>query len=116
MFQKLIEKKQKIDTLKQNCFDTRSELIVTCKGSEENEKQGCIKLAYNIESGVLEAWRAGFQPEHTYRIVGPKVSYCFAFDGKNPTGHPCKNTDCPMYCRYQKYLQAVQNLQNAKSK
>ncbi|MBR2286333.1 MAG: hypothetical protein IJ866_02665 [Alphaproteobacteria bacterium] len=116
MFRKIIENKRKLDALKQECFDARARLIAVADESNESAPRGCIKLKYSIECGVLDAWRVGMKPEDTYRVIGPQISYCCEFDAINPMRHQCRNKNCPMYARYQNYLMAYKQVQDAKTK
>ena len=116
MFRKFFEKKQKLDTLKKDCFNAREELIVSKDNINGKTLRGCIELKYFVGTGVLDAWHIGVQPEKTYRVSGPHISYCSFFNPKNPMINRCGNTLCPMYDKYQNYLRAVKKLQEEKSK
>ena len=116
MFRKIFKEKQKIDTLRKDCFDAREELIVSKDNMNENDQCGCIELKYFIGRGVLDGWRIGVQPENTYRVAGPHISYCSFFNYKNPMINQCGNILCPMYDKYQNYLRAYKTLQSVKGK
>ncbi len=115
MFRKLIEKRKKINAMKKDCFEARQNLVVACNDTDD-EKVGCIKLKYSVASCIQNAWVADINPEDTFRVVGPRISYCFSFDAKDPSKHPCHCLSCPMYRKYEKYLQTYKTLQSVKGK
>ena len=115
MFKKQKENRQVITDMKKECFNARKQLIVI-SDKVDGEKIGCIKLKYEIVNYLQDPWIAGVNPENTYRIMGPRIDYCFSFNSKNPLKSTCRCTSCPMYDKYQKYLNTVKSLQFAKEK
>ena len=111
MFKKLAEKKER----KKQCFDARKKLIVIDDKPISN-KVGCIHMSYSIGMCIAEPWVENMNPEDTYRIAGPYISYCSEFDKKNPLVRQCKNTSCPMYVNYVRYLNACRALRLARGK
>ena len=107
--------RKKISQLKQNCYNARNNLIVS-SDNQANELVGCIKLVYFMRSVIIDAWKINIQPEDTYKVIGPYVKYCSDFDPKKLLRNPCTRVTCPMYRKYQQYLEEYEALQRAKGK
>ena len=118
MFGKNNLTKKEMDSLKKECFETRKALIVphNISGTSRVRGGGCINLLYSIEDGILNPWKLGMKPEDACRVTSAKVVYCDEFDSFSPDRHVCQNTSCPMYNKYQKYLDAYKKLQLAKKR
>ena len=116
MFRKTIEQKRKINELKKDCFDARNNLVVVVDEERSSDTIGCIKLELAAKECIIDAWRADILPENTYRVVGPIVKYCFSFNSKKPLASQCHCSSCPKYAQYQKYVQTLEALNNAKTK
>lgn len=113
MFRKKFEQIHKENELKQKCFEARNGLIVVSDKRQPSDDIGCINLIYSVECGIIDAWRVNVNPENTYRVIGPRIKYCYGFDNKNPLERKCTKTSCPMYARYKKYIEACEELRVA---
>lgn len=115
MFKKQIAKRQKINKLKKDCFEARQHLIgIQYQGYDE--PISCIRMKYSLVSYVQDPWIAGVDPEKSYRMAGPSISYCFSFNSKKPMEHLCRCTSCPMYRDYINYISTLEALQAEKTK
>ena len=116
MFKKVIEKRQKLNDLRKECFDARKKLVVSCDEKILTKSLGCIKLGYTVGFSIANPWVSSVEPEKVSRIVESKVSYCENFDPQYPTLLQCTKTTCPMYNDYLKYVQKARALALEKSK
>lgn len=115
MFEKQRAKKQKINKLKKDCFEARQRLLgIQYQG--DAEPISCIRMKYSLVSYIQDPWVGGVNPENSYRMVGPKISYCFSFNSKKPMEHLCRCLSCPMHKDYIKYISALEALQAAQTK
>ena len=111
------EQKRKLDELEKKRFEAREKLIVTAGDViSALSLVGCIQISHWVAGAMPKSWGKGVNPEDTCRVVGPEINYCYNFHVKNPLERPCKHTSCPMYDKYQKYLDACNALQVEKSK
>ena len=100
--------------LKKECFDARNDLIVLSDNKHYDEVVGCIHLVCYADRYSVFDFLSGIEPEDTYRVVGPTIKYCHAFNSQNPLSFKCEQTMCPMYSKYQKYITAYEKLRALK--
>ena len=116
MFKKVIEKRQKLNDLRKECFDARNKLVVSCDEKFLTKSLGCIKLGYTVGFSITNPWVSSVEPEKVSRIVESKVSYCENFDPQYPMLLQCTKTTCPMYNDYVKYVKNARLLEFEKTK
>lgn len=119
MLREIIEKKRRIEELKKACFDARKKLVNFTINKNDMEIQSepyCIIKNYVMDIYHLKPWADGMNPEDSYRVVGSKTKYCFNFNSKQPLMFPCKYNNCPMYAKYQEYIDACIALRTAQNK
>lgn len=116
MFKKLAKRNQMINQLKKDCFTARAALIGIVNGNKSEVDFCCIELSYYVKDCMIDAWKVESKPENTYCVIGPKIKYCFGFDPKHVLERPCGHTSCPMYKKYERYVNAYIKLKAVKDK